>query len=652
MSTTAPAAGGPSPGGTTPTAPSPSSQPPSGGALPPASPPPATPPASSSPPLISPVVSPSPPPPPSPVPLAPPPAVPSPPPPVNNAPPAPSPPVVPSPTSSPPAPPPSPSSSTPPISPANSSPIFPSPPPPPSSVIGNSPPPPHRSLNSPPPPPPNANAPSPSASSFSTAAVIGIAAGGGLIAVIFLSLLLWCCFKKKNRKDDGMGGEEALFVGPGGAGALKAGGRKLRSDPYVPPSDPDTGYNMAVAGSGGGGNGGKVVPPLPQSSPSVGNSRSWFTYDELYSATDGFAAANLLGEGGFGRVYKGHLPSGQVVAVKQLTVGGGQGDREFRAEVEIISRVHHRHLVSLVGYCIADTQRLLVYDFVPNGTLADHLHGKKGGVVMNWATRLKVAVGSARGLAYLHEDCNPRIIHRDIKASNILLDNNFEAQVADFGLAKLASDANTHVTTRVMGTFGYLAPEYAASGKLTEKSDVFSFGVVLLELITGRKAVDPRQPLGDESLAEWARPLMTQALEDGNIDQIVDPELRNDYDEKEMFRMIEAAAACVRHSASKRPKMAQVVRALESDAENAGLYQGLKPGHSVDHNAVFGGSRFGGGSSDYDTQQYNADMQKFRKLALGSQHLGSEYASTSGVSSEYDANPSSTEMQSDFNSGE
>jgi serine/threonine protein kinase len=161
--------------------------------------------------------------------------------------------------------------------------------------------------------------------------------------------------------------------------------------------------------------------------------------------------------------------------------------------------------------------------------------GKKGGVVMNWATRLKVAVGSARGLAYLHEDCNPRIIHRDIKASNILLDNNFEAQVADFGLAKLASDANTHVTTRVMGTFGYLAPEYAASGKLTEKSDVFSFGVVLLELITGRKAVDPRQPLGDESLAEWARPLMTQALEDGNIDQLVDPELRNDYDEKEMF---------------------------------------------------------------------------------------------------------------------
>ncbi len=173
-----------------------------------------------------------------------------------------------------------------------------------------------------------------------------------------------------------MGGEEALFVGPGGAGALKPGGRKFRSDPYVPQSDPESGYNMAVAGSDGGGNGGKVVPPLPQSSPSVGNSRSWFTYDELYSATDGFAASNLLGEGGFGRVYKGHLPSGQVVAVKQLTVGGGQGDREFRAEVEIIGRVHHRHLVSLVGYCIADTQRLLVYDFVPNGTLADHLHGK------------------------------------------------------------------------------------------------------------------------------------------------------------------------------------------------------------------------------------------------------------------------------------
>ncbi|KAL8118609.1 hypothetical protein AgCh_016213 [Apium graveolens] len=185
----------------------------------------------------------------------------------------------------------------------------------------------------------------------------------------------------------------------------------------------------------------------------VSNSRQYFMYEELSEATYGFSNSNLLGEGGFGCVYKGCLPDGRVVAVKQLKIGGGQGEREFRAEVEIIGRVHHRHLVSLVGYCISEHQRLLVYDYVANNTLHYHLH-EEGRQVMDWATRVKVAAGAARGLAYLHEDCHPRIIHRDIKSSNILLDFNFDAQVADFGLAKLALDANTHVTTRVMGTFG------------------------------------------------------------------------------------------------------------------------------------------------------------------------------------------------------
>ncbi|KAH1190070.1 Proline-rich receptor-like protein kinase PERK8 [Glycine max] len=222
----------------------------------------------------------------------------------------------------------------------------------------------------------------------------------------------------------------------------------------------------------------------------VSSSRSWFTYEELIQATNGFSAQNLLGEGGFGCVYKGLLIDGREVAVKQLKIGGGQGECEFRAEVEIISRVHHHHLVSLVGYCISEHQRLLVYDYIPNDTLHYHLH-------------VKVAAGAARGIAYLHEDGHPHIIHRDIKSSNILLDLNYEAQVSDFGLAKLALDSNTHVTTLVMGTFGYIAPEYATSGKLTEKSDVYSFGVVLLELITGRKPIDASQPIGDESLVEW-----------------------------------------------------------------------------------------------------------------------------------------------------
>ncbi|XVE77437.1 hypothetical protein DITRI_Ditri13aG0062600 [Diplodiscus trichospermus] len=336
-----------------------------------------------------------------------------------------------------------------------------------------------------------------------------------------------------------------------------------------------------------------------QSEPSgVNNSRSWFTYEELVQATDGFSEHNLLGEGGFGCVYKGILTDGREVAIKQLKIGGGQGEREFRAEVEIISRIHHRHLVSLVGYCISEHQRLLVYDYVPNNTLHYLLHGR-GRPVMDWAVRVKVAAGAARGIAYLHEDCHPRIIHRDIKSSNILLDYNFEARVSDFGLAKLALDSNTHVTTRVMGTFGYMAPEYATSGKLTEKSDVYSFGVVLLELITGRKSVDDSQPLGDESLVEWARPLLAEAIEQEDFKELVDPRLEKNYVDHEMFRMIEAAAACVRHSAAKRPRMSQVMRALNSLDESSDLTNGMKPGQS----GVF------------DSAQQSAQIRMFRRSA-------------------------------------
>ncbi|RVW38271.1 Proline-rich receptor-like protein kinase PERK1 [Vitis vinifera] len=295
------------------------------------------------------------------------------------------------------------------------------------------------------------------------------------------------------------------------------------------------------------------TPPPPPQPPF-----STFTYEELVMATDGFSNANLLGQGGFGYVHRGVLPNGKEVAVKQLKAGSGQGEREFQAEVEIISRVHHKHLVTLAGYCITGSHRLLVYEFVPNNTLEFHLHGK-GRPTMDWSTRLKIALGSAKGLAYLHEDCHPKIIHRDIKAANILLDFKFEAKVADFGLAKFSSDVNTHVSTRVMGTFGYLAPEYAASGKLSDKSDVFSFGVMLLELLTGRRPVDANQTFMEDSLVDWARPLLTRALEDGNFDTLVDPCLQKDYNHHEMARMVACAAACVRHSARRRPRMSQVI---------------------------------------------------------------------------------------------
>jgi serine/threonine protein kinase len=342
----------------------------------------------------------------------------------------------------------------------------------------------------------------------------------------------------------------------------------------------------------------------------VSNQRSWFSYDELSQVTSGFSEKNLLGEGGFGCVYKGVLSDGREVAVKQLKIGGSQGEREFKAEVEIISRVHHRHLVTLVGYCISEQHRLLVYDYVPNNTLHYHLHAP-GRPVMTWETRVRVAAGAARGIAYLHEDCHPRIIHRDIKSSNILLDNSFEALVADFGLAKIAQelDLNTHVSTRVMGTFGYMAPEYATSGKLSEKADVYSYGVILLELITGRKPVDTSQPLGDESLVEWARPLLGQAIENEEFDELVDPRLGKNFIPGEMFRMVEAAAACVRHSAAKRPKMSQVVRALDTLEEATDITNGMRPGQS----------------QVFDSRQQSAQIRMFQRMAFGSQDYSSDF---------------------------
>jgi serine/threonine protein kinase len=349
-------------------------------------------------------------------------------------------------------------------------------------------------------------------------------------------------------------------------------------------------------------------------------------------ATDGFSDANLLGQGGFGYVHRGVLPNGKEVAVKQLKAGSGQGEREFQAEVEIISRVHHKHLVSLVGYCTTGSDRLLVYEFVPNNTLEFHLHGKDR-PALDWPTRLRISLGAAKGLAYLHEDCHPKIIHRDIKASNILLDFSFEAKVADFGLAKITSELNTHVSTRVMGTFGYLAPEYAASGKLTDKSDVFSFGVMLLEMITGRRPVDTSQAYMDDSLVDWARPKLTRALETGNFDEFVDPRLQDDYNHAEMSRIVACAAACVRHSSRRRPRMSQVVRALEGDMSLSDLNEAKA--------ASGQGSMFG--SSDYDTAEHNRDMAKFRKLALSSQ----EYASSeySRPTSEYGLYPSGSSSE-------
>ncbi|PKA65367.1 Proline-rich receptor-like protein kinase PERK1 [Apostasia shenzhenica] len=364
-----------------------------------------------------------------------------------------------------------------------------------------------------------------------------------------------------------------------------------------------------------------------------GLSKNTFTFEELSQATDGFSGSNLLGQGGFGYVHKGLLLNGKEVAVKQLKSGSGQGEREFRAEIEIISRVHHRHLVSLVGYCISEGKRLLVYEYVRNKTLEFHLH-EEDQPTMGWPTRFKIALGAAKGLAYLHEDCNPKIIHRDIKAANILLDDKFEAKVADFGLAKFASDNYTHVSTRVMGTFGYLAPEYASSGKLTDKSDVFSFGVMLLELITGRRPVDSTSSL-DESLVDWARPLMARAMDDGHHGDLVDPQLGRNYNYKEMKHMIACAAACVRQSGRRRPRMSMVLRVLQGDVSLEDLNDGIHPRHSNAYDPY--------SSSDFNSHRYNEALKKFRKMASLSQYVSncssstSEYGMTVSTSSSSEA---------------
>ncbi|GMI85729.1 Abnormal Leaf Shape 2 [Hibiscus trionum] len=286
-----------------------------------------------------------------------------------------------------------------------------------------------------------------------------------------------------------------------------------------------------------------------------------FTLVELEKATNNFSSKRILGEGGFGRVYHGIMEDGSEVAVKLLTRHNQNGDREFIAEVEMLSRLHHRNLVKLVGICVEGRTRCLVYELVPNGSVESHLHGvDKNQGPLDWDARLKIALGAARGLAYLHEDSNPRVIHRDFKASNVLLEDDFTPKVSDFGLAREATEGSQHISTRVMGTFGYVAPEYAMTGHLLVKSDVYSFGVVLLELLTGRKPVDMSQPQGQENLVTWTRPLLSSRE---GVQQVVDPSLAGTYDFDDMAKVAAIASMCVHPEVTHRPFMGEVVQALK-----------------------------------------------------------------------------------------
>ncbi|KAI5582335.1 hypothetical protein POPTR_007G082400v4 [Populus trichocarpa] len=290
-----------------------------------------------------------------------------------------------------------------------------------------------------------------------------------------------------------------------------------------------------------------------------------FSLRELLVATDSFSNKNILGRGGFGKVYKGRLADGTLVAVKRLkeerTPGG---ELQFQTEVEMISMAVHRNLLRLRGFCMTPTERLLVYPYMANGSVASCLRERPTSEApLDWLSRKRIALGSARGLSYLHDHCDPKIIHRDVKAANILLDEEFEAVVGDFGLAKLMDYKDTHVTTAVRGTIGHIAPEYLSTGKSSEKTDVFGYGIMLLELITGQRAFDLARLANDDDvmLLDWVKAL----LKEKKLEMLVDPDLQNNYVDSEVEQLIQVALLCTQSSPMERPKMSEVVRMLEGD---------------------------------------------------------------------------------------
>ncbi|GAA0183642.1 transmembrane signal receptor [Lithospermum erythrorhizon] len=290
-----------------------------------------------------------------------------------------------------------------------------------------------------------------------------------------------------------------------------------------------------------------------------------FSLRELQVASDNFSNKNILGRGGFGKVYKGRLADGTLVAVKRLKEERSQGgELQFQTEVEMISMAVHRNLLRLRGFCMTPTERVLVYPYMANGSVASCLRERpENQPPLDWPKRKRIALGSARGLAYLHDHCDPKIIHRDVKAANILLDEEFEAVVGDFGLAKLMDYKDTHVTTAVRGTIGHIAPEYLSTGKSSEKTDVFGYGVMLLELITGQRAFDLARLANDDDvmLLDWVKGL----LKEKKLEPLVDADLQGDYIDDEVEQLIQVALLCTQSSPMERPKMSEVVRMLEGD---------------------------------------------------------------------------------------
>lgn len=320
------------------------------------------------------------------------------------------------------------------------------------------------------------------------------------------------------------------------------------------------------------------VPQTPRSEGEIlqaTNVKS-FSFAELKTSTRNFRPDSVLGEGGFGSVFKGWIDentfaaakpgTGIIIAVKRLNQESFQGHKEWLAEVNYLGQLSHPHLVKLIGYCLEDEHRLIVYEFMPRGSLENHLF-RRGSYFqpLSWSLRLKVALGAAKGLAFLHS-AETKVIYRDFKTSNILLDSSYNAKLSDFGLAKDGPTGDkSHVSTRVMGTYGYAAPEYLATGHLTTRSDVYSYGVVLLEMLSGRRAVDKNRPSGEHNLVEWAKPYLANKRK---IFRILDNRLEGQYTMDGAYKAATLALRCLSMEAKFRPTMDEVVTALEQLQES------------------------------------------------------------------------------------
>ncbi|CAM6010684.1 unnamed protein product [Sphagnum balticum] len=412
-------------------------------------------------------------------------------------------------------------------------------------------------------------------------AVIGIGAGVVVIFVTVFILCLWCTRSRRPsklssrfRRDDSMTQQVELHrprlpseqQQQQQNAAWHAAVVESDHSSLLPPQAAPRKQSLSdESRSGSRSSCSKDSPTVAASAAAAGSDLGWgqwYTSQEIKLATNDFADNMLLGEGGYGVVYRGQLPDGTLVAVKNLRNNKGRAEREFRVEVEAIGRVRHKNLVRLLGYCAEGAQRMLVYEYVNNGNLEQWLHGPLAkSNPLTWEARMRIVLGTAKALAYLHEALEPKVVHRDIKSSNILVDTSWNAKVSDFGLAKLLGSGRSHVTTRVMGTFGYVAPEYCSTGMLNERSDVYSFGVLMMEVITGRDPVDHSRNTGEMNLVEWLK----QMVANKHSEDVADPNMKVKPTTRALKRALLVAVHCVDPDAQKRPNMGHVVHMLEAD---------------------------------------------------------------------------------------